>query len=74
MSYAQGLQPLTPLYTIFDRQVTPLVYLSVTNGTPFACLQSWTKEMENLYLPSAPAPAPPNQGWEMARFGFWLHP
>ena len=43
MSYAQRLQPLTPLYTIFDRQVTPLVYLSVTNGTPFACLQSWTK-------------------------------
>ena len=43
MSYAQGLQPLSLLYTIFDRNVTPLVYLSVTNGTHFACLQSWTK-------------------------------
>ena len=30
-----GVQPLTLLSTIFDRQGTPFVYLSLTNGTPY---------------------------------------
>ena len=32
------VQPLTLLYTIFGRKATPLVYLLVTNGTPFVYL------------------------------------
>ena len=29
------VQPLTLLYTIFDRKVPPFMYLLLTNGTPF---------------------------------------
>ena len=32
------VQPLTLLYTIFDRRGNPFVYLLLTNGTPFTYL------------------------------------
>ena len=32
------VQPLTLLYTIFDENGTPFVYLLLTNGTPFTYL------------------------------------
>ena len=32
------VQPLTLLYTIFDRKGTSFVYLSLKNGTPFTYL------------------------------------
>ena len=32
------VQPLTLLYTIFDRKRSPFVYLSLQNGTPFTYL------------------------------------
>ena len=46
------VQPLTLLYTIFDRKGTPFVHLPLTNGTPFMHLfwayatgrQNWSQE------------------------------
>ena len=32
------VQPLTLLYTIFDRESTAFMYLPLTNGTPFVYL------------------------------------
>ena len=32
------VQPLTLLYTIFNKKGTPFVYLLLTNGAPFTCL------------------------------------
>ena len=42
-----GVQPLTLLSTIFDRQGTPFVYLSLTNGTPYPLHTSL-----ELFIPS----------------------
>ena len=42
-----GGQPLTLLSTTFDRQGTPFVYLSLTNGTPYPLHTSL-----ELFIPS----------------------
>ena len=34
--HPEEVQPLTLLYTIFNRKGTPFVYLLLTNGTPFS--------------------------------------
>ena len=42
-----GVQPLTLLSTIFDRQGTPFVYIPLTNGTPYPLHTSL-----ELFIPS----------------------
>ena len=43
----RGGPPSYPLTTIFDRQGTPFIYLSLTNGTPYPLHTSL-----ELFIPS----------------------